>query len=324
MNPSKFPPSPHYPFGMLTPGRNWSAGSEYRFGFNGKESDTETYGDGNAYDFGARIYDARLGRWMSVDPMQAEYPDLSPYVFVANSPLIFIDPDGKKIVNVYTLRRQAAETTLKLLNDDLIERQNRYGSIDNRKTFSGTKAEWKEVKSLKNEIKSQEHTVKTYMGREASVDGIIADFKKNSPNLFDRINNMSNEVGEEVDWMLSVENMFDMADNPIEYKAGYNIPDFITGDDGVVRPRSKYGTNTVEARLEIDKADRDWFQSKKGEIIINHEAGHFEIIASRSSEYKAYIEKLQKEGKDLQGGHRADDASGKKATDYGKVKDIEK
>ncbi|MBP8892698.1 MAG: RHS repeat-associated core domain-containing protein [Saprospiraceae bacterium] len=97
MKPSSFSPSPHYPFGMLTPGRDWSAGSEYRFGFNGKESDAETYGDGNAYDFGARIYDARLGRWMSIDPFYKKYQYLSPYVFSVNNPIKFKDSDGNDI-----------------------------------------------------------------------------------------------------------------------------------------------------------------------------------------------------------------------------------
>jgi RHS repeat-associated protein len=73
----------------------------YLFAFNGKEQDNETYGAGNAYDFGARIYDARLGRWMSVDPLASEYPSLSDYSFVGNMPIIAIDPDGEKIVIVY-------------------------------------------------------------------------------------------------------------------------------------------------------------------------------------------------------------------------------
>lgn len=51
-----------------------------------------------AYDFGARIYDARLGRWLSTDPLGAEYPGLSPYNFVANSPIYYVDPDGKKLI----------------------------------------------------------------------------------------------------------------------------------------------------------------------------------------------------------------------------------
>ena len=69
------------------------------YGFNGKEKIDEQYGiEGTAYDFGARLYDSRLGRWMAVDPLAGKYPHLSPYVFVANSPLVFIDPDGEQII----------------------------------------------------------------------------------------------------------------------------------------------------------------------------------------------------------------------------------
>jgi RHS repeat-associated protein len=73
-------------------------GFDYRFAFNGKERDNETYGEGNAYDFGARIQDPRLGRWLSLDPMQSRYPDWSPYNYTMNSPITMIDPDGKYVV----------------------------------------------------------------------------------------------------------------------------------------------------------------------------------------------------------------------------------
>jgi RHS repeat-associated protein len=70
----------------------------YRYGFNGKESDDEvSVGDGS-YDFGARMYDARLGRWWSVDPYKDCYPMLSNYQSVANNPIFLIDPDGKQII----------------------------------------------------------------------------------------------------------------------------------------------------------------------------------------------------------------------------------
>lgn len=57
----------YYPFGMVMPGRNWSS-STYRYGFNGKENDNEIKGTGNQQDYGMRIYDPRLGRFLSVDP----------------------------------------------------------------------------------------------------------------------------------------------------------------------------------------------------------------------------------------------------------------
>jgi len=78
------------------PGRKFNANS-YRFGFNGMESDDELKGTKNSYDFGARIYDPRLVRFLSVDPLANKYPYLSPYSFVANNPINAIDPSGKDV-----------------------------------------------------------------------------------------------------------------------------------------------------------------------------------------------------------------------------------
>jgi len=95
------------PLGMLLVDRNWAAGSEYKYGFNGKESDDEIAGNNNTLDFGARIYDARLGRWLSTDPLMKEYAFASPYCFVLNTPLQAIDPDGKLVVFVNGFRLRA-------------------------------------------------------------------------------------------------------------------------------------------------------------------------------------------------------------------------
>jgi len=70
----------------------------YRYGFNGKENDNEIKGDGNAYDYGARILDPRLGRWLSVDPLQIKYPFSSPFAFVLNTPIQAKDPDGELVI----------------------------------------------------------------------------------------------------------------------------------------------------------------------------------------------------------------------------------
>jgi len=47
------------------------------------------------YDYGARRYDPALARWTSPDPLCEYYYNISPYAFVNNNPIIYIDPDGK-------------------------------------------------------------------------------------------------------------------------------------------------------------------------------------------------------------------------------------
>ncbi|OMP74609.1 RHS repeat domain-containing protein, partial [[Flexibacter] sp. ATCC 35208] len=83
----------YYPFGMIQPGRSYNAGG-YRYGFNGKENDNEVKGEGNEQDYGMRVYDPRVGRFLSVDPITTKYPFLTPYQFASNSPILCVDVDG--------------------------------------------------------------------------------------------------------------------------------------------------------------------------------------------------------------------------------------
>jgi len=93
--------SDYSPFGMQMPGRNGNT-SEYKYGFNGMEKDDEIKNvEGSSYDFGARIYDPRVGRWLSVDPLESKYPSLSPYSFAGNNPILFVDPNGEDILIHY-------------------------------------------------------------------------------------------------------------------------------------------------------------------------------------------------------------------------------
>jgi RHS repeat-associated protein len=83
-----------YPFGSPMPNRSFSA-SSYRYGFNGKEKDTEGLGgSGATYDYGFRIYNPNLGRFLSVDPLSLSYPFYTPYQYAGNRPVWKIDLDG--------------------------------------------------------------------------------------------------------------------------------------------------------------------------------------------------------------------------------------
>ncbi len=79
-------PTAHY--SLLT------ANSTYTF--SAKEKDSET---GLSY-FGSRYYSSDLSVWLSVDPMAAKYPSLSPYTYCADNPVKLVDPDGETFVGV--------------------------------------------------------------------------------------------------------------------------------------------------------------------------------------------------------------------------------
>ncbi|WP_281925798.1 RHS repeat domain-containing protein, partial [Flavobacterium collinsii] len=91
--------SNYYPFGLKHEGYNTvKTGVENKYRFGGKELQDEL--GLNMYDFGARNYDPALGRWMNIDPLAEKYPNISPYVYVANNPINAIDPDGRDIIFV--------------------------------------------------------------------------------------------------------------------------------------------------------------------------------------------------------------------------------
>ena len=82
----------YYPFGAKVTREDYVNSDDNRFLFSGKES--QELLDLNAYDFGARMYDASLGRWNTVDLLGEKYTNLSPYNYCVNNPLVYVDPNG--------------------------------------------------------------------------------------------------------------------------------------------------------------------------------------------------------------------------------------
>ena len=79
----------YYPFGGLMSN---VCNNVQPYKYNGKELDRK--GGLDWYDYGARHYDATIGRWHMVDPMAEKYYGTSPYVYCNNSPIRYIDPTG--------------------------------------------------------------------------------------------------------------------------------------------------------------------------------------------------------------------------------------
>ncbi|MBE6330620.1 MAG: RHS repeat-associated core domain-containing protein [Bacteroidales bacterium] len=82
----------YYPFGMTMPGRSYNAHTS-RHGFTGHEKESDL-AEG-IYTTQYRLYDAREGRWLSVDPLFEKYVSMSPYQYCHNNPINRVDIDGR-------------------------------------------------------------------------------------------------------------------------------------------------------------------------------------------------------------------------------------
>lgn len=83
----------YYPFGMPMPNRNVEG--NYRYKFQGQEKDPETGKEA----FELRLWDARIGRWLTPDPYGIHH---SPYLGMANNPIGVVDRDGGIPVPIIT------------------------------------------------------------------------------------------------------------------------------------------------------------------------------------------------------------------------------
>ncbi len=136
------------------PGRSYLSGTKAKENFTGHERDAET---GMLYA-GARYYMPNIGRWTSVDPLAGKFPSYSPYNYVANNPLSYVDPDGREFLSTWD--QQIADKT-----KDLMQKRAAFAEL---KQMQSNQAE-------RMAAQDGNSTLATLASREAAEYGAIAD-----------------------------------------------------------------------------------------------------------------------------------------------------
>ena len=108
----------YYPFGMVMEGRKYrDENYDYRYGFNGKEDDKD-FGDKQLIqDYGFRLYNPAIARFLSVDPLAPSFPWYTPYQFAGNKPIWAIDLDGLEELTAVDKQVMNENSQLKVENE---------------------------------------------------------------------------------------------------------------------------------------------------------------------------------------------------------------
>ncbi|NVO11009.1 MAG: RHS repeat-associated core domain-containing protein [Bacteroidales bacterium] len=132
----------YYPFGSrFVP---FSPESSNKYLYNGKELQDDVIGGTplNWLDYGVRFYDPTIGRFTTVDPLSEKMRRWSPYVYCADNPIRFIDPDGR--VFMLPGDKKAQDAYVAMLHNST---GNNYSIVDNKLTLVGADASFKGKKS---------------------------------------------------------------------------------------------------------------------------------------------------------------------------------
>lgn len=116
------------------------------------------------YDYGARNYDPAIGRWMNIDPLAEKYTSFSPYVYVANNPVIYVDPDGKELI--LTGDKKNVDRTVAVANQGIgknIVKVDKNGNVT-MKTLSS-----KQLSKLSSEQQGMYGVMKDVIGKKGEV-----------------------------------------------------------------------------------------------------------------------------------------------------------
>ena len=236
--------------------------------YNGKEKQELT----DWYDYGARMYDAALGRFLAIDEHVEKYPNLCPFGFVANNPVNMIDPNGMDL-------RWAK---YKNLSDD---QKNQMTKAEFREAKKQAKYEFRELKrrssTAKDVIKDlrrddNTHTITVVTQTDDNQSSSNTDDNGNSniifningdplPGLEGSSQDVNNMVSLGHEMAHSWRDAFKLDPPKMKISLNTNLTKLFNYENTVRRPASEKGASTIEnmIRSELNVPLRDKYQGYK-------------------------------------------------------------
>jgi RHS repeat-associated protein len=264
-----------YPFGAIMPGRNYNSAG-YKYGFNGQMKDDEIKGESNSLEFKYRFYDPRIGKFLSIDPLEKEYPWNSTYAFAENDVIRSIDLEGReRSIVIYDFSSEKIiKTKINLpkagsLGKGILVQSNHGGKIayyygndilnanitSFKKAYEGVKLDKEGNHIGYNDSKGHPtigygHLIKE--GEPYTVGGTITDkeaqilFKNDSKNIFSKANEILNKFSlsenqknalYDASFNMGAGKMFQYDEDGGKYSGEYFFLKFMGGGEGLKKRR---------------------------------------------------------------------------------------
>jgi RHS repeat-associated protein len=234
--------------------------------FNAKELDEET----GLYYYGARYYDARISLWLSTDPLQEKYPNVSTYAYCVQNPVKFVDPTGEDYTVTFQRDSEGNLTGL---------------TISAQIYITGANASTERAGDLNKMAKS--------IFKSQKIDGITVSFEVNY-EYRESISSKDLATGENILDFTNTESTIDHRSH-IEGSRRGNL--HLTGNTGEIYKNGTNGTVMHETGHLIGLADRYEESYYQGRTVFETHPGYEKDLMSSGknirldkSHYKHYID----------------------------------